>query len=122
MSIASSLLQVTTNGIITLGEPAVQCCPVRFEDIQIGTPAFVAPYWIDNDPSIQGNVSYSVFVQGDQLLEVSSFISRTQRTSFRGTWMVVAFWLDVPEALLEQHVSRIEFHIVYCFYQHCIRQ
>ena len=106
LSVVSLILQVNTNGVITLGEPAVECCPVRFEDIQFGAAAFVTPYWIDNDPSSQGNVSYSVFVRGsEQLQKVSSFISQSQRTSFIGTWMLVAYWLDVPEALLERQVS-----------------
>ena len=99
----SCCLQVTTNGRITIGEPAIQCCPVRFEDIHVGATAFIAPYWIDNNPSIRGNVSYSVFSQDSELLlTVSNFIAKSQQTSFIGTWMLVAFWRDVPEALLEQ--------------------
>ena len=98
--------QVTTNGIIYFGQPAVECCPVRFQDLRSDAVAFVAPYWIDNDPSVQGSVSYEALIQGDPLVqEVSDFISKSQGTVFSGEWMLVAFWLDVPEAFLEEQVS-----------------
>ncbi|CAI8026301.1 Deleted in malignant brain tumors 1 protein [Geodia barretti] len=101
-----SNLYVTTNGVITLGVPALECCPVRFEDIHFGAAAFVSPYWIDNDPSIEGNVSYSVVVRDNELLQtVSNYIAQSQRISFNGTWMLIAYWLDVPEALLKQQVN-----------------
>ena len=78
---------------------------MRFEDIHFGAAAFVAPYWIDNDPSIEGNVSYSVVVRDNELLQtVSNYIAQSQRISFNGTWMLIAYWLDVPEALLKQQV------------------
>ena len=62
-----------------------------------GITPFLAPYWIDNDPSVAGLVSYEVF-SGDstQLNEVSDYISQSQCVQFSGTWMLVAEWDDVP--------------------------
>lgn len=65
----------------------------------------MAPYWIDNDPSLQGSVCYEVHVQGSPLLQdVSNFVSRNQSVEFSGVWMLVAFWLDVPEYFFEEQV------------------
>lgn len=96
--------QVTTNGMITFGEPSVECCPVRFEDIPSTSVPFVAPYWIDNDPSIGGNVSYAVFQSGSVIDDVSLFLSSVEGTLFRGIWMLVAYWEDLPESLLAEQV------------------
>ena len=91
--------------MITIGEEAVECCPVTFEDIQFGATAFVAPYWIDNDPSAGGSVSYAVFSGSSPILQyVSEIISRNQSIDFRGVWMLVAFWSKVPEFFLHQQV------------------
>ena len=95
--------------MITIGEKAVECCPVRFEDIQFGATAFLAPYWMDNDPSAGGSVSYAIFsdLEGSSILQnVSNFISRNQSTTFNGVWMLVAFWSKVPEQFFEQQVQK----------------
>ena len=95
--------------MITIGEEAIECCPIRFDRIQVGASAFVAPYWIDNDPSIQGNVSYGVHVQGSSCLQViNNFISRDQEIEFSGVWMLVAFWQNVPEVFFEEQVGMIK--------------
>ena len=92
--------------MITIGEEAIQCCPIRFDRIQAGTTAFVAPYWIDNDPSVQGSVTYQVFTQGNLSLElVSDYISRDRSIDFNGVWMLVAIWYDVPEVFFEEQVG-----------------
>ena len=65
--------------MITIEEAAIECCPIRFDRIQVGASAFVTLYWIDNDPSIQGSVSYKVHTQGSTSLEdVNAFISRNR--------------------------------------------
>ena len=114
-----SLLQVTSDGVITIGEEAIECCPIRFDRIQVGASAFVAPYWIDNDPSTQGSVSYKVYAQGSPSLElVSDFISSDLSIEFSGVWMLVAFWQDVPEVFFEEQVggSIQHLHLVHvCF-------
>ena len=92
--------------MITIGEAAIECCPIRFDRIQAGASAFVAPYWIDNDPSVQGNVSYEVHAQDSTSLEdVNAFISRNLSIEFSGVWMLVAFWQNVPEVFFEEQVG-----------------
>ena len=59
--------------------------------------SFIAPYWVDNDPSMGGSVSYEVHSGTNSLLnQVSNGISRIEGVEFSGTWMLVAYWLDVP--------------------------
>ena len=109
--------------MITIGEEAIQCCPIRFDRIQVGAAAFVAPYWIDNDPSVQGNVTYQVFTEGNSFLElVSDYISRDQSIDFNGVWMLVAFWYDVPEVFFEERVGNFIFQYSYllCTSQHTV--
>ena len=61
------------------------------------TRPFVAPYWIENDLSQGGNVSYGVFTGvSAPLVEVSNFISQSEGVQFSGTWMLVAHWIMVP--------------------------
>ena len=101
-------LQVTTNGIIYIGDRASECCPINFENIPFGATSFVAPYWIDNDPLLRGNVSYEVHREGSQLLRVvSEYISNNQSVEFSGVWMLAAFWLDVPEHFIEEQVNTL---------------
>ena len=69
-------------------------------------PPFIGPYWIDNDPSAGGFVSYEVFTgDSDQLSEVSNFISETENVAFNGTWLLVAQWDDVPVWMMSNTVS-----------------
>lgn len=74
--------------------------PYEFSAVSVQYPdtkPFVAPYWIDNDLSVGGNVSYGVFTGESALLdEVSNFISISESIEFSGTWMLVAYWIDVP--------------------------
>ena len=97
------------NGLIYIDKRTGECCPMRFENIPARTTPFIAPYWIDNDPSLRGNVSYEVHTTGSPLLnQVNDYISSNQNAQFRGTWMMVAFWWDVPELFLEDTVSTSE--------------
>ena len=95
--------------MITIEEEVIECCPIRFDRLQAGASAFVTPYWIDNDPSVQGNVSYEVHARGSSYLQdVNDFISRDQDIEFRGVWMLVGFWWDVPEVFIEEQVGMIK--------------
>ena len=94
------------NGVIYIDSDAGECCPLEFDFLPDGTTPFFAPYWIDNDPSVKGNVSYEVHTTGSPLInQVSDHISSSQSVQFNGTWMVVAFWWDVPELFLDDSVS-----------------
>ena len=107
--------------MITVGEEAIQCCPIRFDRIQAGAAAFVAPYWIDNDPFVQGNVTYEVFTDNSSLKNVSEYISRDQSIDFTGVWMLAAIWYDVPEVFFEErvgHFIHITLHILIYVFQY----
>ena len=96
-------LQVISNGVIFFDMaiegffPSEDTNFARIHEEYPDITPFLAPYWIDNDPSVAGLVSYEVFT-GDstQLNEVSEFISQSQCVQFTGTWMLVAEWDDVP--------------------------
>ena len=92
-------LQVTSNGVVFFNGENTDFYPTDFANIHIDygsvTP-FLAPYWIDNDLSQSGNVSYEVHTADSRLLsQVNDFISRSQSVEFNGTWMLVVQWLDV---------------------------
>ena len=87
-----------TNGYFTF-EDFDGCCPTLFP-----TPLssfLVAPFWADtniaNDDGV-GTVGYEIHndTSGFFLSQVSAFVSRQQRTSFTGQWMVVAEWRNAP--------------------------
>lgn len=92
------------NGVIYLGAAMGECCPVPFTSVPSQATPFIAPYWIDNDPSVGGNVSYEIHGDGPLLQLVSDYISSSQNRTFCGTWMVVAYWWDVPELFFEDLV------------------
>ena len=102
--------------MITIGEEAIECCPIRFDHILPGAPPFVAPYWIDNDPSVRGGVTYEVFTLGirnSSMELVSNYISRDQSIDFNGVWMLAAIWHDVSEVFFEEQV-RSFIHVTFC--------
>ena len=99
-------LQVTANGIFYIDSSRIYYGqPTKFSMLPQGSSPFIAPYWFDNDPSSQGNVSYEIHSGSSFLLtQVSEYISNRERVQFSGTWMVVAYWLDVPELFSEEVV------------------
>ena len=105
------------NGVIYIGKHFGECCPLPFNQLPPGTTPFIAPYWIDSDPSVKGNVSYEVHGTNSPLLQrVSDYISVSQNLSFSGTWMMVAYWWDLPELFLDETVST-EYVVVTCLIQ-----
>ena len=99
-------LQVHSNGFIYIDSRIGLLRPRPFGSI--ASEPFIAPYWVDNDPSMGGNVSYEVHT-GDSpsLNRVSCSISRRENVDFRGTWMLVVFWFNVPVFEDNNMVSRI---------------
>jgi hypothetical protein len=95
-----SSLYVIENGVIFFGMVTDEFSPheLSADDFPYSdTKPFVAPYWIENDLSQGGNVSYGVFTEDSTLLiEVSDFISQSESVEFSGTWMLVAYWINVP--------------------------
>ena len=99
--------QVFANGVIYIDSPIGECCPFDFSELSLEATPFIAPYWIDNDLSVRGNVSYEVHGAESLLLrEVSDYISSSQNVTFSGTWMMVAYWWDVPELFLDDSVRQ----------------
>ena len=95
------------NGIIYIDSPVGELHPKPFMCLPPRTTPIIAPYWIDNDPSVGGNVSYEVHTTGSPLLRnVSDYISSNQHVRFTGTWMMVAYWWDVPELFLNNTVRQ----------------
>ena len=90
-----------SNGVVFFNIPfEVVFYPAEFADIHLHygdiTP-FIAPYWIDNDPSLGGSVSYEVHTGSSHLLsQVNDYISHSQSVEFIGTWMLVVDWFHVP--------------------------
>ena len=100
------MLQIMVNGVIYIGRSYGECCPLKFTALPLDATPFIAPYWIDSDPSVRGNVSYEVHTGNTSLLQqVSDYISSNQSVEFSGTWMIVAYWWDVPELFLDDTVS-----------------
>ena len=94
-------MQVISNGVVFFNTPfEMDYYPAEFAYIHIDygdISPFIAPYWIDNDPSLGGNVSYEVHTGSSPLLSrVSDYISSSQSVEFSGTWMLVVDWFDLP--------------------------
>ena len=94
-------MQVISNGVVFFNMPfEVDFYPAEFANIHIDygdISPFIAPYWIDNDPSLGGNISYEVHTGSSPLLSrVSDYISSSQSVEFSGTWMLVVDWFDLP--------------------------
>ena len=97
---------MNANGIILINSSSGVSFPTPFSMLPQGSTPFIAPYWFDNDPSSHGNVSYEIHSISSLLLtQVSEYISNRESTQFTGNWMVVAYWLDVPELFSESVVS-----------------
>ena len=92
-----TVFQVHENGLIFFDDLTGVTAPQSINSIPFGSASFVAPYWLDNDPSSGGIISYEVHTGSSPLLrQVSQLIANNQGSQFCGTWMLVADWLSVP--------------------------
>ena len=97
-----SLIQVSSNGIISFGNEFPHFGATLLPNINNPTvynSYIAAPYWSDIDGRVFGEVWYETHVAGqsttsNSLLERVSSLVRSERnlSSFQGTWMVVATW------------------------------
>ena len=55
----------------------------------------IAPFWDDINIVNGGTISYEIFESGYLLDQVNSFIRARRPTTFRGTWMLVAYYYEV---------------------------
>ena len=66
-----------------------------------GEDYIVAPFWADHDTSVGGQVSFEVHNSSSGtptalLTRVNAYIRQQLQTDFRGTWMLIAEWREVP--------------------------
>ncbi len=98
-------LKVSTNGLLSFGNPYTNYLPTPLSQIPSAGNYFVAPFWSDINIGIAGQISYmSYSIAGGpiaitQLEQVSSFIREASNgsTKFSGDWMAVAFWDGVAQ-------------------------
>ena len=92
-----SIIQVHENGLIFFDGLTGVTAPQSINSIPFGSASFVAPYWVDNDPSSGGIISFEVHTGSSPLLrQVSQHVSNYRGSQFCGTWMLVADWFAVP--------------------------
>ena len=111
------IIQVHTNGLIFIDGKIGLVTPQMFSSIASGS--FIAPDWVDNNPSMGGSVSYEVHNDGSALLrQVSCAISSRENINFRGTWMLVVYWFNVPlfERTVVSSEMRANAHFVVFFF------
>ena len=98
-------LQVCSNGVISFGNSYFYFWyPERFPSryFYIRRANVLAAYWNDHDPRSEGTVEYKMYTtelgtQAEQYLSsVSGYVSQQQEKNFTGTWMLVAYWNQVP--------------------------
>ncbi len=62
----------------------------------------LAVFWNDHDPRMNSEVQYNVYsIDEGTLAEhylntVSRHVSKQEEKNFTGTWMIVAYWKQVP--------------------------
>ena len=101
-----TIFQVHENGLIFFDGLTGVTAPQSITSIPFGSASFVAPYWVDNDPSSGGIISYEVHTGSSPLLrQVSELVSNNQGSQFCGTWMLVADWFSVP--VLEEESEEV---------------
>ena len=67
----------------------------------ISSAFLLAPFWSDIDISSpgRGSIKYEVHSGSDDsfLSQVNSFVSNYTGSEFAGTWMLIAYWDQVPQ-------------------------
>ena len=104
---------MTVDGQIFINRTAFGQFPTSFGSLPISTPSFIASFWLMGDITVRrGNVSYEVHNTSTSLLrQVSDYVSRNQSVPFVGSWMMVAFWSEVPEKFVTGVSSVSMIHI-----------
>ena len=88
-----SCSQVITNGYLSLGSRYIDFTPRRFP----ADDFIIAPFWSDVDIRSVGDISYEIHTSSTAAMSlVSTFISQRQQIDFTGTWMLIAYWNNVP--------------------------
>lgn len=70
----------------------------------------IAPFWADYDIRPSGEISYEIHDTSSQImLHVNRFIQQQTRTAFKGSWMLLGRWDDVPEYRADADIVRLKF-------------
>ena len=105
---------MTVDGLIFINTTALRQLPTPFRLLPTtNIPSFIASFWLKGDIAVgRGNVSYEVHNTSTSLLrQVSDYVSRNQSVPFVGSWMMVAFWSEVPEKFITGVSSVSMIHI-----------
>lgn len=97
---------MSTNGLVSFGRSVTVSDPVLFPGSSaiIAHSYIVAPYWADFDTTSDGSVSWWIEEDSTSVEFVSTVIqSQFEDEDFIGTWMLVAYWEDVPAADTVSH-------------------
>lgn len=95
--------QISTNGIISFGEPFYVLPPSLFPGTAstVAGSYLVSPFWADVDITLKGGIHYEIHpgntaASSTVLTTVSDFVSEREGVVFEGTWMLVVTWESVP--------------------------
>ena len=95
--ILHNVMQVSGNGLLSFNRSTNFFSPVLFPN-STSYSYIVAPFWADHDPRPAGQISYAVYSTNSEVLStVSRFIRQQTGTNFEGSWMLLAYWDNVPE-------------------------
>ena len=90
-------MQVSSNGLLSFNRSTNFFNPVLFPN-STSYSYIVAPFWADHDPRPAGQISYAVYSTNSEVLStVNRFIRQQTGTNFEGSWMLVAYWDNIPE-------------------------
>ena len=120
-------MQVSTNGVISFGLPFSDYRAILFHmNMQHHV---VAPYWIDNDASLNGIVSWQIHNSGDSILSddiiyrVSNFIRmNTNSTNFNGKYVFIGNWSEMNKYPAASNLNRVSSASFMCNYTNSFLQ
>ena len=120
-------MQVSTNGVISFGLPFSDYSAILFYmNMQHHV---VAPYWIDNDASRNGIVSWQIHNSGDSILSddiinrVSNFIRmNTNSTNFNGKYVFIGNWSEMNKYPAASNLDRVSSASFMCNYTNSFLQ
>ena len=108
------MMQVSTNGLISFGLSVPFTTGGLFYATNINQYDVVAPYWIDNDASLNGIVSWQIHNSGDSILSddiihrVSNFIRmNTNSTNFNGKYVFIGNWSEMNKYPAASNLDRV---------------
>ncbi len=100
---------MTSSGIFSFGREAHLYNPILFPESMFYN-YLVAPYWVNFDIRQFGSISYEIHrTITDKMSVVNNFIQQQEDEEFVGTWMMVAFFNEVPQLDSTNEVKRLPY-------------